>query len=165
MSADEGLSGPTGPTETVSDSVAATGPTGDIEPIPFLSLTGGTADPPRIRLTDLMTDLSILQQQEQTDRSAFSAVTSPDLQGIRTKLITWLANGKQGNCVLIRIPFAVPNVCSDGVARNFFEYVEFVSGTSLVTHIQSLQAILPDFEVGYQCSRTELLFCVVRVMV
>jgi hypothetical protein len=55
-------------------------------------------------------------------------------------------------------------MCSDGVARNFFEYVEFVSEKTLIAHLQSIQAILPDFEVGYQCSRTELMFCVVRVM-
>ncbi len=141
------------------------GPTGPTETISLDSLTGGTVQPPRILLTELMADLSVLQQQETTDRTAFLAVTSPDLQGIRTKLIGWLANGKQGNCTLIHIPLAVPNVCSDGVSRNFFEYVEFVSGKPLTAHLQSLQAILPDFEVGYQCSRTELLFCVVRIMV
>jgi len=141
------------------------GPTGPTETISLDSLTGGTAQPPRILLTELMADLSVLQQQETTDRTAFLAVTSPDLQGIRTKLIGWLANGQPGNCTLIHIPLAVPNVCSDGVSRNFFEYVEFVSGKPLTAHLQSLQVILPDFEVGYQCSRTELLFCVVRIMV
>lgn len=140
------------------------GPTGTTEPITMDSLTGGTPEPPRILLTDLLTDLSVLQQQEAADRASFLAVTYPDLSSIRTKLITWLASGKQGNCVLIRIPFAVPNMCSDGVARNFFEYVEFVSEKTLVAHLQSIQAILPDFEVGYQCSRNELLFCAVRVM-
>jgi len=140
------------------------GPTGSTDLLLIGSLTGGTAEPPRILLTDLLTDLSVLHQQETADRASFCAVTSPDLSSIRTKLITWLANGKQGNCTIITIPFAVPNMCSDGVARNFFEYVEFISGTPLVAHLQSIQAILPDFEVGYQCSRTELLFCVVRVM-
>ena len=140
------------------------GPTGTTEPITMDSLTGGTPEPPRILLTDLLTDLSVLQQQEAADRASFLAVRYPDLSSIRTKLITWLASGKQGNCVLIRIPFAVPNMCSDGVARNFFEYVEFVSEKTLVAHLQSIQAILPDFEVGYQCSRNELLFCAVRVM-
>ena len=144
--------------------MASDGPTGPTETISLDSLTGGTAEPPRIRLTDLLTDVSVLQQQEATDRASFHAVTSPDLQGIRTKLIGWLAAGQPGNCTLIRIPLAVPNVCSDGVSRNFFEYVEFVSGKTLTQHLQSLQAILPDFEVGYQCSRAELSFCVVRVI-
>jgi hypothetical protein len=141
------------------------GPVEPTETISISALTEGPVEPPRILLTDLMTDLSVLQQQEATDRAAFLAVMYPDLQGMKTKLISWLASGKQGNCVLIRIPFAVPNVCSDGVARNFFEYVEFVSGKTLVAHLQSIQDILPDFEVGYQCSRTDLLFCVVRVKV
>jgi len=141
------------------------GPTGPTETISMMSLTGGTAEPPRILLSDLMTDLSVLQQQEATDRASFRAVTSPDFREIRTKLISWLANGKQGNCTLIHIPFAVPNVCSDGVSRNFFEYVEFVSGKPLTAHLQSLQTILPDFEIGYQCSRTELSFCVVQIKV
>lgn len=161
VSTDDGLTGPTGDAPVSTDD----GPTGVVDPLAMITMVGGTAEPPRILLTDLMTDLSVLQQQETADGASFRAVSSPDIQGMRTKLISWLAGGRKGNCVLIRIPFAVPNVCSDGVARNFFEYVEFVSGTTLQAHLQSLQTILPDFEVGYQCSRTELLFCVVRVTV
>jgi hypothetical protein len=152
--------GPTGSTEPVVE-----GPTGFTGPILIESLpTGGTAAPPQIRLTELLADLSVLQQQETEDRAKFLTLASPDLQDIRSKLITWLASGKQGNCTLIQIPFTVPNVCSDGVSRNFFEYVEFVSGKSFDTYLHSLQALLPDFEVGYQRTRNELLFCVVRIM-
>ncbi len=158
------MSGPTGDTGPTGD----IGPTGDTGPTMLLTLASLTGvappDPPRIRLSDLMTDLSVLQQQEAADRTSFLAVTSPDLSSIRSNLITWIAAGRQGNCVLMRVPLSVPNVCSDGVSRNFFEYVEFVSGKSLASHVQSIQDILPDFEVGYQCSRNEILVCVVRVM-
>ena len=136
------------------------GPTGTTEP-----LTGGTTEPPRILLTDLLTDLSVLQQQETADRASFRAVTSPDLSSIRTKLITWLASGKSGLCDLIQIPISVPKLCSDGLARTLVDYVLYITGTSLADHVASIQTILPDFEVAYRCSEFELVFCVTRVKV
>ena len=142
------------------------GPTGSVEslhPISLDSLTGGTPPPPVLLLADLLSDVSVLQQQEASDSAKFGVVASPDIQGFRTKLIPWVAGGYQGPCDLIRIPFATPNVCSDGVVRNLFEYIQFVSGKSIVDHIASIQSILPDFEVGYRCSRNELVFCVVSV--
>ena len=149
--------------------MASDGPTGPAEDTTILSLQSLTGSsepppPPQIRLSDLLTEASVLQQQEAADRASFLAVSCPDLMVMRVKLIGWLSTGQQGNCALVRMPFVVPIVCSDGVSRNFFEYVEFVSGKTMTQHLQSLQAILPDFEVGYQCSRAELSFCVVRVI-
>lgn len=119
--------------------------------------------PPLIRLTDLLTDVSVLQKKEADDKAKFVAVTNPDLVGFRTKLIAWITSGYAGNCDLIQIPLSIPPTCSDGVARTMIEYVEYVSGVSLVNHIASIQAILPDFEVAYRCSQFELVFCVTRV--
>jgi hypothetical protein len=162
MSTEEG---PTGPTETSSSDLVSTGPTGDTEIIPIFSLTGGTPEPPRILLSDLLSDVSVLQQQESADRVAFSVLNAPNLSEIRTKMTAWVAGGMQGPCDLVRITMTPPNVCSDGVSRNFFDYIVFVSGKSLAEHIQTFQSILPDFEVGYRCSRSEVVICVVRVKV
>jgi hypothetical protein len=141
------------------------GPTGTTEPITIDSLTGGTPDPPRILLTDLLTDFSVLQQQEAADRALFLAVTSPDVSSIRSKLITWLASGKQGMCDLIQFPISVPSLCSDGTRRTLIDYVLYLTGTSLADHVASIQTILPDFEVAYRCSEFELVFCVTRIRV
>ena len=164
-------SGPTGPTELVEEtgptgetgSTGETGPTGDSGVIDMLSLTGGTAAPPRVLLADLLSEVSVIQHQEETDRAKILEISSPNLQDIRVKLTAWVASGFQGSCPLIRFSIGAPNVCSDGVVRNVYQYIEFVSGKSLVESLAVVQAILPDFEVGYQWSRNELIVCVVSV--
>lgn len=153
--------GPTGTT----DLTAETGPTGPVfMGITLDSLTGGTAAPPRILLSDLLGDLSVLQQQESSDRAAVSALGTPNLGDIRTRMTAWVAGGMQGSCDLARVWMTPPNVCSDGVSRNFFDYIAFVSGKTVAEHLKAYQDILPEFEVGYRCSRTELVICVVRVL-
>jgi hypothetical protein len=127
------------------------------------SLTGGTAAPPRILLADLLADVSVIQQQEDTDRAKLLAISSPDLQDIRIKLTTWVAGGFQGFCPLVRFPMAAPNVCSDGVVRNVYEYIQFLSGKSLTELIVYIQTILSEFDVGYQWSRNELTIGVVSL--
>ncbi len=140
------------------------GPTGPTGPISFVDLTGGTAAPPRILFSDLVGQVSVLQQQEANDRSALAVLASPNLEDIRTKMVAWVAGNMQGSCDLVRVTVTPPNVCSDGVSRNFFDYLVFLSGKTIVEHLAVYQELLPEFEVGYRCSRTELVICVVRLM-
>lgn len=133
------------------------------DPILLSSLSGGDPAPPTILLTDLLSEVSVLQQQETSDRAKMSALTSPDLSSIRTNLVAWVASGFRGSCDLVRMDLSPPNVCSDGVSRNLFDYLAFLSGKTLAEHLQSIQTILPDFEIGYRCSRTELVVCAVSV--
>lgn len=125
-------------------------------------LSGGTPAPPRILLSDLLGQVSVLQQQEAGDRAAFERPL--DLNDIRTKMMTWVAGGMQGSCDLVRVFITPPNVCSDGVSRNVFDYIQFLTGKTVAEHLSVYQDLLPEFEVGYRCSRTEFVFCVVRVM-
>ena len=126
-------------------------------------LSGGTPAVSQILLTDILGDVEVIRKQETDDRAMFATVSNPDLTDIRTKLTSWVAGGMTAPCDLVRVPFLTPNVCSDGVARNFFGYIEFVSGKTIDAHLATFQAILPDFEVGYKCSRTELVIRVLRI--
>lgn len=142
------------------------GPTGSVEttgPIYFTDLSGGTPPPPRILMSDLMGQLSVLQQQESNDRTALGVLATPGLEDIRAKMISWIAGNMQGSCDLVRVAVTPPNVCSDGVSRNFFDYLVFLSGKTIAEHLTAYQDLLPEFEVGYRCSRTELVICVVSV--
>ena len=163
MSDDVTSMGPTGPTEEIGPT-GETGPTGDTGPLYFAGLSGGTAAPPRILFSDLVGQLSVLQQQEANDQAALAVLASPNLEDIRTKMVTWVAGNMQGSCDLVRVAVTPPNVCSDGVSRNFFDYLVFLSGKTIAEHLAVFQDLLPEFEVGYRCSRTELVICVVRLM-
>jgi hypothetical protein len=151
-----------GPSGTIEET-GSTGTSGDTGTIHLDDPGDGIIlepEPPRITLSELMSDISIVQQQEADDGAKFSAVNSPDLQMFRTKLLRWAAGGFKGFCDLVTISISAPNICSDGVVRNLFEYIHFVSGKTYLEHMQTLQAILPDFLVVYRCSRTEFVLCV-----
>lgn len=126
----------------------------------------GRNDPPppsQVSLSDILADVSVLRQQEEADKAKFASILNPNLAEIRTKLIGWAGAGFQGSCDLYKITISAPNVCSDGVVRNFFEYIQFVSEKTYLEHLQTIQGILPDFEVVYRCSRTEFVIAVSRV--
>jgi hypothetical protein len=137
-----------------------TGPTGTTVIIWGNSITGGTAAPPRISMSDILSDVLVLRRQETIDRAKFSVITSPDIQAFRSKLIVWAAGGFLGTCDLVCIQITAPNVCSDGVVRNFFDYIQFVSGKTYLEHMADIQAIVPEFQVGYRCSRNEFVITV-----
>jgi hypothetical protein len=126
-------------------------------------LSGGTPPPPQIRLSELLDQVSVLQQQEAGDQTLLASLAVPNLTEIRRIMTTWVAGGFQGSCDLVRIGLTPPNVCSDGVSRNMYEYIAFLSGKTLIEHLGAFQALLPEFEVGYRCSRSEIVFCVIRL--
>jgi hypothetical protein len=126
-------------------------------------LSGGTPPISQVLLSDILSDVDVIRKQETDDRAMFATVSSPDLTDIRTKLTSWVAGGKTAPCDLVRVPFVTPNVCSDGIARSFFGYIEFVSGKTIDDHLATFQTALPDFEVGYKCSRTEFVIRVLRI--
>jgi hypothetical protein len=129
----------------------------------FLSDVSGSEPPapPVIRLDDILGDKDLYAQQETQDRDKFVAVLNPNLGDIRAKLVSWATRGFQPPCDLIVVDIMAPNICSDGVQRSFFDYIQFVSGKTVNEHVATLQAILPDFVVAYSYTRTQLRFGVV----
>lgn len=129
----------------------------------FLADVSGSEPPapPVIRLDDILSDKALYLQQEAQDRDKFAPLLHPNLGDIRTKLVSWATRGFQPPCDLIVVDIMAPNICSDGVQRSFFDYIQFVSGKTMNEHVTSLQAILPDFVVAYSYTRTQLRFGVV----
>jgi hypothetical protein len=150
-----GTTGETGPTGTTGE----TGPTGTITLLDISS--NEPPAPPVIRLDDILADQNLFLQQEARDREKFNVLASPDLGDIRAKLVAWASRGFQTPCDLVVIDITAPNICSDGVQRTFFDYIQFVSGKSIGEHMATLQPILPDFQVAYSYTRTQLRICVV----
>ena len=150
------MSDETTPTETTTTTT---------EPIDtiFLSDVSGSEPPapPVIRLDDILMDKDLYAQQEAADRDKFAPLVHPNLGDIRAKLVSWATRGFQPPCDLVVMDVMAPNICSDGVQRSFFDYIQFVSGKTVNEHVTTLQAILPDFVVAYSYTRTQLRFGVV----
>lgn len=134
--------GPTGTTETLTETGATgtteTGPTGDIVVQPIV-----------IRLNDILTREAATTQQQEDDKVKLNSLINPDLDDIRAKLIAWANRRFQLPCDLVIFTLTPPTPCTDGVNRNLFDYISFLTGKTLEEHMQALQVILPDFYVAY----------------
>jgi len=115
-----------------------------------------TQPQPTIRMSDVLADQAVYLQQEAADRNKFVPLLYPDLNDIRGKLVGWAARNFQGSCDLVVIDIATPNICSDGMQRTFFDYIQLVSGKTVAEHMKTLEPILPDFQVAYSYTRTQL---------
>ena len=162
----------TGPTDSTVSFLVPSDSTGSVLPssnftgtpteqiLAYNAMFGATVDPPTVTVSDVLSDVSTYRYQETLDRAKFLPLLTPNVSDIRTKLTSWVAGGFCGSCDLFRIQITAPNICSDGESRSLFEYIEFVSGKTYNQHVDKVQSILPGFQVGYRCSRTEFIVCV-----
>jgi len=163
----------TGPTDTVEVPVTEelsptgmTGPTDTVE-VPVteeVSPTGmtGPSEPVVIRLADILSQQTSTLQREEDDRIRLNSLLTPNLNDIRTKLIAWATQRFQSSCTLVSFSLSIPNPCSDGVARNIYQYIEFLTGKPIHEHTLTFQAILPDFSAGYCYEGGVMRFGVVK---
>ena len=117
---------------------------------------------PTITASELVAEQAVYLQQEAADRLKFEPLLHPSLTDMRPKLVSWAARNFQGPCDLVVIDLATPNICSDGMQRTFFDYIQFVSGKTVAEHMATLQPFFPDFQVAYSYTRTQLRVSVVN---
>lgn len=128
------------------------GPTDTVE-VPVTEELSPTGAPPPeptvIRLSDILSQQTSTLQQEEDDRIRLNSLLTPNLNDIRTKLIAWATQRFQSPCTLVSFRLDIPNPCSDGVTRNIYQYIEFLTGKPIEQHTLAFQAILPDFSAAY----------------
>lgn len=111
--------------------------------------TGYTGMPPPepfvIRLSDIVTQQTSALQQEEDDRAKLSSLINPDWNDIRGKLVAWAGRRFALPCDFMTFQLSPPNPCSDGVSRDVFQYIQFLTGKTINDHVVALQAVLPDF--------------------
>jgi hypothetical protein len=138
------------------------GPVGTTENDMTLPGATGEDEPVVIRLSDILTQQASAEQTETDDRAKLGPLVTPDVNDIRPKLIAWAAQQFRSPCYLVNAALNIPNPCSDGQSRKIFQYIEFLTGKTLETHIAGLQAILPDLSVFYVQEGSTMKIGVVR---
>jgi hypothetical protein len=160
--------GPTGGTEPIDETGAtgatgetgATGPTGGTEPIDETGPTGETGAtgdtegtgmimplpteplPDILSIDDLIDESAELLAKELRDGDALRMIGLQSAVSLKPKLVEWVVRGKPNVYPIVTIQIDPPPQCSDGVARDLPEYIEFCSGKSLADHTAALQAKL-----------------------
>ena len=133
------------------------GPTGTIEEQPPLEETGSSGPPPPeepqgpsylITIDDLLSEQTIIQQREDNDRRELAKIENPpDVTQLRQTLLQWAKQGFPYAFPLFSVTLNSLSVCSDGVTRTLYPYIEYVMGESIVGLMAKLEAKLQGIKL------------------
>ena len=119
--------------------------------------------PPVLRLDDILSHSAVLLQKEATDAAILAGVGNPDMNSLRDRLVAWAVTGFAGSVRIADIEITPPPQCSDGVARDLADYIQFVSGKNIYEHLALLSEKLPDFRVAFVYMGSSIHFTVSKV--
>lgn len=133
---------------------------------PFPGDTEYVPPPPEpthiMTLEELLASQEALIAKETADRATVSSFVNPDPLVIRTRLLQWAGLGFPNIFILTSLELNPPTTCADGVARNPFQYVAYLTGTSLSDHVLTLQQKLPGMSLSYSTPGNSLCIHVTK---
>lgn len=145
--------GPTGSTEQVDvpGNTGYTGLTGPLMlPLVFATAGTGTVEPPHIAtLEELMTSHAATINKEGEDKTLLQCLLNPGASDFRPELFQWAAAGFPAIYVVKTFSLAPPSICSDGVARSVYEYVEYLLGVTHGVFLDTLMSRVTGIEFSY----------------
>jgi hypothetical protein len=124
-----------------------TGPTGSIDfavlGVTHLAPSGatGTVEAPHITTIDeLMTSLAAAVSKETEDKAILSVLVNAPRETLRGPLFQWAAAGFPFLYVLKSFTIVPPPICSDGVTRDTYQYINYCLGVNLSDLMVTLQS-------------------------
>lgn len=144
-----------------------TGPTGTIEEQEQLVEDTGNSGPPPpeetqgpsylITLDDLLNEQTIIQQREHQDRTELGKIENPpNVAQLRQILLQWAKQGFPYAFPLFSVTLSSLSVCSDGVVRTLYPYIEYLMGESIVSLMEKLEAKLQGIKLLNSYSGTTI---------
>lgn len=94
--------------------------------------------PPPISLEELLALKEVIMKKEDSDRLICGQINIP-YGALKDKLYDWACKGFPGAYEISRVFLEPPSKCSDGVTRNIYEYIFFLTGKQLDDFIQMIR--------------------------
>jgi hypothetical protein len=117
-------------------------------------------EPEKIFLSDLLNEVSVVQQKESQDRSNLGALANFTTEFLRQKLIPWAQLGCPSFYKIHTIPIVPPTTCSDGQSRRLDAYVTYLMNMPMADVMTKLRNRLPDIDVAFATTGPEILILV-----
>lgn len=114
-------------------------------------------------LDGLISEHDRLVQKEAADRALLDTIEFPDTEALRAKLTTWAKAGFPDAFPIFDIELSPPFVCSDGIARNLFDYASYLMGISIADKMDRLSAKLQGMRVLCSYSDNVITFRMFKV--
>jgi hypothetical protein len=119
-------------------------------PTPFPTITTGTTPAPLIAdINELLASYGAIKNQENSDRVTLSVLVNETRETLRPPMFAWAAAGFPAIYILQEFVINPPPICSDGVTRNFVEYVAYLLGQDMGQLIATIQALCIGVTISY----------------
>ena len=155
------MDGPTGATEQVehtgptgetgaTGTVEHTGPTGpDLSMFPTAAT--GPVEPPSIAtLDELMQSHAVVIAKEVADKQSLSILVNPTRDQYRPQLFQWAGLGFPAIFIVQTFEVTPPTYCSDGVARDAMNYLNYLlAPSSLDSVLETIRSLMPGISVSF----------------
>jgi len=113
-------------------------------------------------LDELLASHGAQVAKETVDTATLQQLKTVSSDTMRAVLFSWAAAGFPNIYVVLSIPLVLPASCSDGVVRNTYDYIEWLTGATIPDMIAAIQARLKDIEASYSISGTTFRVHVTR---
>jgi hypothetical protein len=100
-----------------------------------------------ITLDELISSQDVLRQKEIDDKAIIDTIDNPNPVDLRAKLYQWAVQKFPEAFPVFSIIINPPQICSDGVTRGLYDYIQFCSGMSIADKLLSLQAKMQGIQV------------------
>lgn len=146
------MDGPTGATEQ-PEQVEHTGPTGATGPdlSMFPTAATGPVEPPSIAtLDELMQSHAVVIAKEAADKQSLSILVNPTREQYRPQLFQWAGLGFPAIFIVQTFEVTPPTYCSDGVARDAMNYLNYLlAPSSLDSVLETIRSLMPGISVSF----------------
>lgn len=126
----------------MSGSIGPTGPTAPTAPISPITTHIASLD-------ELLSSHTALVAKEVDDTATLQQLVSVNRDSLRTTLFAWASNGFPNIYIVLSIPLTLSPICSDGVTRNCYEYIEWLTNLTIPDMVAGFQSRLTDIEASY----------------
>jgi hypothetical protein len=110
----------------------------ELTPEDSLALANAPPAPTLITLEELTNTIDVIKQKEATDKSLLLSAFDVDLNMLRDALMKWATAGFPYVYCLFTIDVSPPPKCSDGITRSVYDYIGYVTETSVTELMQRI---------------------------
>jgi len=88
-------------------------------------------------------------ESEAADRASMNFIINPSTSGIQQNLIQWASAGFPSNYQVLSVALIRPTPCSDGKVRDMYEYISYLTGSTIDTLTTAFQSKFLGIRFSY----------------
>jgi hypothetical protein len=115
-----------------------------------------------LTMGELSTIYSINFLQESHDRTLINSFYAPSKEALTETLTTWASLGFPNPYPFCKFTMNPPELCSDGVKRDFFQYFRYLTGKKFEDYNSTFEALMPGFVVIHHHTENILTYFVIK---